>query len=469
MSKRFQLAMNDCLIQNATAVLTGLPGDGARLPHGQGDVRVRNGKIFSIGALVPEPGEVVYDASNRVLAPGWVNTHHHLFQSLLKGVPAGLNARLAEWLTAVPVRHRRAFDHEALFRLAVRVGLSELLASGCTTVADHQYHHYPDMPFDPTAVVFDEADKLGLRMVVCRGLATQVRQIDATPSPQIAPEPLDLFFRRVADDAARFNDTAPDAMRRVAVAPTTPNWSVRPDELREIARFARSLDLRMHSHLSETADYGRHTAEVYGCTPLAFVEQHEWVGPDVWFAHLVWMEESEQRLLAQSGTGMAHCPQCNARLGSGTAPVVELLRLGGKVSLGVDGAASNEAADMLSEVHMAYLMHRLRHGPDALSTDDVVRMATAGGAEVLGLPGIGTLEIGQAADLASYRLDSAAAIGLHDPGSAPVLCGRALQTDTVWVSGQPVLIDGEIPGLDRARLAAHAREAVQHIVRTVAG
>jgi len=461
--------MSDCLIQHATVVLTGLSDEQARLPKGQCDVRVRQGKIAAIGALTAEPGEVVYDATDRVLAPGWVNTHHHLFQSLLKGLPAGLNARLADWLAAVPVRHRRAFDHETLFRLAVRLGLSELLLSGCTTVADHQYHHYPDMPFDPTAVVFDEANKLGMRMVVCRGLATQVRQIDATPSPQIAPEPLDLFFRRVSEDAARFNDVAPDAMRRVVVAPTTPNWSVKPQELRDIARFARSLSLRMHSHLSETADYGRHTAEVHGCTPLAFVERHEWVGPDVWFAHLVWMDETEQRLLVQSGTGMAHCPQCNARLGSGTAPVVELLRLGGKVSLGVDGAASNEAADMLSEVHMAFLMHRLRHGPQALSTDQVVRMATAGGAEVLGLPGIGSIEIGQAADLASYRLDSAAALGLHDPGSAPVLCGRALHTDTVWVAGNPVVRGGDIPGLDRIRLAAHAREAVQYIVQTVGG
>ena len=414
--------MNDCLIRHASAVLTGLPGEQARLPAGHGDIRVRQGKIHATGALEPEPGERVYDASNRVLAPGWVNTQHHLFQSLLKGVPAGLNARLADWLTAVPVRHRRAFD---------------------------------------------EADKLGMRMVVCRGVATQVRQIDATPSPQIAPEPLDLFFRRVADDAARFNDTAPDAMRRVVVAPTTPNWSVKPEELREMARFARSLQLRMHSHLSETSDYGRHTAEVFGCTPLAFVERHEWVGPDVWFAHLVWMEAAEQRLLAQTGTGMAHCPQCNARLGSGTAPVVALLRLGGKVSLGVDGAASNEAADMLSEMHMAFLMHRLRHGPDALSTDDVVRMATAGGAEVLGLPGIGTIEVGQAADMATYRLDSPAAIGLHDVGGAPVLCGRALQTDMVWIGGQPVVHQGEIAGLDRTQLAAHARETVRHIVQAV--
>jgi 8-oxoguanine deaminase len=461
--------MNDCLIRHASAVLTGLPGERARLPAGQGDVRVRQGKIHATGAFEPEPGERVYDASNCVLAPGWVNTHHHLFQSLLKGVPAGLNARLADWLAAVPVRHRQAFDHEAVFRLAVRVGLTELLLSGCTTVADHQYHYYCGMPFDATAVVFDEAEKLGMRMVVCRGVATQVRQIDATPSPQIAPEPLDLFFRRVADDAARFNDTAPDAMRRLVVAPTTPNWSVKPAELREMARFARSLQLRMHSHLSETSDYGRHTAEVFGCTPLAFVEQHEWVGPDVWFAHLVWMEAAEQRLLAQTGTGMAHCPQCNARLGSGTAPVVELLRLGAQVSLGVDGAASNEAADMLSEMHMAFLMHRLRHGPGALSTDDVVRMATAGGAKVLGLPGIGTIEVGQAADMATYRLDSVAAIGLHDVGSAPVLCGRALQTDMVWVAGQPVVRQGEIAGLDRAQLAAHARETVRHIVQAVAG
>jgi len=458
---------HDFLLQHAAVGLTGLAGTAARLPAGACDIRVRNGRIAAIGRLAPEAGERSHDASGCLLAPGWVNTHHHLFQSLLKGIPAGLNAALADWLSAVPVRFRRAFDHEAVFRLAVRVGLSELLLSGCTTVADHQYHYYPDMPFDATAVVFDEAQRLGVRMVVCRGVSTQVRQIDASPSPQIAPESLDLFFRLMAEDAARFDDPSPDAFRRMVVAPTTPNWSVVPGELREMARFARSLGLRMHSHLSETPDYGRHIQAVHGCTPLEFVERHEWVGPDVWYAHLVWMEQSEQRLLAATGTGMAHCPQCNARLGSGTAPVVELLGMGGRVSLGVDGAASNEAADMLSEMHMAFLMHRLRHGPTAIGTDAIVRMASAGGAAVLGLPGIGTLEVGQAADFATYRLDSAAAIGLHDPGTAPVICGRALQTQDVWVAGRQVVDRGSIPGLDRVELAAHAREAVQAMTRLV--
>lgn len=155
---------NDCLIRHASAVLTGLPGEHARLHTSHGDVRVRQGKIHATGALEPEPGEGVYDASNCVLAPGWVNTHHHLFQNFLKGVPAGPSARLADWLAAVPVRHRQAFDYEAVFRLAVRVGLTELLLSGCTTVADHQHHCYCGMPFDATAVVFDEAEKLGMRM-----------------------------------------------------------------------------------------------------------------------------------------------------------------------------------------------------------------------------------------------------------------------------------------------------------------
>ncbi len=464
------MSANSFLVAQPAATLTGMRGAAARAygHFGAGaSVRVRDGRIEEIGNLVPLPGEAVVDARGCVLAPGWVNTHHHLFQSLLKGVPGGLSTRLADWLAAVPVRHRRAFDHEAVFRTAVRVGLGELLLSGCTTVADHQYHHYPNMPFDPTAVVFEEAERLGLRMVVCRGLATQVRIIDTAPSPQIAPETLDQFFAGLEHDTQRFHESGPLATRRMVAAPTTPNWSVLPDELREIARFARRLGLGLHSHLSETPDYGAHIRAVHGTTPLAFVEQHEWVGPDVWFAHLVWMEPSEQRLLASTGTGMAHCPQCNARLGSGTAPVVELLELGARVSLGVDGAASNEAADMLSEVHMAYLMHRLKHGPQALDTDTVVHMATSAGAQVLGLHGTGTLAPGQAADMALYRLDSPAASGLHDVGGAPVLCGRALPVQSVWMGGREVVREGAIPGLHWPDLHQQAQAQVARVIERV--
>jgi cytosine/adenosine deaminase-related metal-dependent hydrolase len=178
--------MTDLLVRGASHLLTGLPGEAARSRAGC-DLRIRNGHIAAIGTLAPEPGERVLDAGGCVIYPGWVNTHHHLFQSLLKGIPAGLDMQLVPWLAAVPVRYRRHFDHDEALRLAARVGLVELLLSGCTTVADHQYHYWPGMPFDASQAIFDEATKLGLRMVLCRGGQTQARAMtDEAAPPQVA-------------------------------------------------------------------------------------------------------------------------------------------------------------------------------------------------------------------------------------------------------------------------------------------
>ena len=350
--------MTDVLVRGAEQLWTGQRGAAMRASGGT-DIRVRGGVISAIGTLAPDPGERVIDAAGCVIYPGWVNTHHHLFQSLLKGIPAGINLGLVPWLAAVPVAYRRHFDTEHALRIAARVGLVELLLSGCSTVADHQYHYWPGMPFDASAAVFDEAERLGLRLVLCRGGQTQLRALtDQAAPPQVMPETLDAFLASVARDAQRFHDPGPMAMRRVASAITTPNWSCRPDELKLMAREARRLGIRLHSHLSETYDYVRWAREVHDCTPLQFVEKHEWVGPDVWYAHMVHLDDDEIRLCADTGTGIAHCPQSNGRLGSGIARVPEMLAAGVPVSLAVDGAASNEAADMQSEAHACWLMHR---------------------------------------------------------------------------------------------------------------
>ena len=455
--------MNDSLlIRGAAAILTGLPGAAMRqdVIRDGGDLRVRAGVVEAIGRLVPRDGEPVLDASGCVIQPGWVNTHHHLFQSLLKGVPAGIDLPLLPWLSAVPVAYRRYFDHEAALRVAARVGLVELLLSGCTTVADHQYRYWPGMPFDASDAVFAEAASLGVRFVLCRGGQTQSREIDVDPPPQTVPESLDAFLAAVERDVHRFHDPAPDAMRRVVCAPTTPTWSVRPPELREIARAARAMGIRLHSHLSETVDYVRFCREVLGCTPMEFVAEHEWVGPDVWFAHMVHLSEAEVAFVARTGTGVAHCPQSNARLGSGTAPIPALLRAGASVSLAVDGAASNEAADMLSEAHACWLAHRAVGGADAIRTDDVVRIGTAGGAKVLGLDRIGTLASGQAADLAVWSLEDPRFMGLHDPSVATVASGGRPRLRRLLVGGRTVVEDDVIPGLDLDALRAQAGELV---------
>jgi cytosine/adenosine deaminase-related metal-dependent hydrolase len=460
------------LVRGAAHLWTGLPGDAMRAAGGC-DLRVRDGVITTIGSLAPEPGERVLDAAGCVIYPGWVNTHHHLFQSLLKGVPAGIGLPLVGWLAAVPVRYRRFFDHEEALRVAARVGLVELMLSGCTTVCDHQYHLYPGMPYDASAAVFDEAQKLGLRLVLARGGQTMARAMtDGSAPPQVAPVTVEQFMDSVEDDVRRFHDPGPRAMRRVASAITTPNWSCRPEELLLMARQARRLGIRLHSHLSETHDYVRWALEVHGCTPLQFAQDHEWLGPDVWFAHMVHLSDDEIGLAARTGTGVAHCPQSNARLGSGIARVPEMLAAGVPVGLAVDGAASNEAADMLSEAHACWLLHRadpragsLRGGQPgghaaALAVEDVVRLGTAGGARVLGLDGVGTLAPGMAADFAIYDLDAPRFFGLHDPAIGPVASGGRPRLRALVCNGRIVVEDDAIPGLDLGALRHDAAALV---------
>lgn len=465
------------LIRGAEALFTGLAGEAMRATGGR-DLRIIRGCIAEIGRLEALPGERLLDASGCVIYPGWINTHHHLFQSLLKGIPAGINLPLLPWLAAVPVPYRGHFDSEYALRLAARIGLVELLLSGCTTVADHQYHYWPNMPFDASLAVFEEARQLGLRMVLCRGGQTTTRVLSAAlVPPQAQAESLEGFLRSIENDVQRFHDPSPMSMRRVASAVTTPNWSCTPEQLRAMASQARSLGIRLHSHLSESYDYVRWAREAHGCTPLAFAAEHGWVGADVWFAHMVHLSDEEIRMCAETGTGIAHCPQSNARLGSGIARIPEALAAGVPVGLAVDGAASNEAADMASEAHACWLMHRAdpRAGERAagqpggharaLRVEDVVRMGTAGGARVLGFEGVGTIAPGMAADLAIYALDQPRYFGLHDPAVGPVTSGGRPTLRALLVQGEKVAEHDTIPGLDLEGLRREALDFVQRIAR----
>lgn len=468
--------MSDLLIRNAAAILTGARGDSARAKGP--DIRIRDGRIASIGALAVEPGEATIDATDCVVYPAWVNTHHHLFQSLLKGEPQGLNATLTPWLAATPYRFRAGFDAQR-FRLAARIGLVELALSGCGTVADHNYLYYPGMPFDASAILFDEADRLGLRFVLCRGGATLTRQLEAELPLALRPETLDAYLTDLERLAAVYHDPAPDAFHRVVAAPTTPLFAMRPAELIDTVHIARRLGLRLHSHLSETVHYQDAAHSQHGLSPIGFAQQVGFLGPDVWFAHLVKLDADEIALLGATGTGIAHCPQSNGRLASGIAPVRALEDAGVVVSIGVDGAGSNEAADMISEVHAAWLMQRARGGEAAAamcrggageagardaSVEDVVRWGTAGGAQVLGLDRIGRLEPGMAADLAIYALDQDPRhFGLHDVAVAPVASGGRAHLRALLVAGERVVEHGAIPDLDMAGLARAARAAVREL------
>lgn len=471
------MSTNSFLITNADAIMTGLTGSAAR--HAGPDIRISAGVIAAIGKLPPLPGEPVIDATGCVAYPAWVNTHHHLFQSLLKGDPAGIDLALTPWLAATPYRYRARFD-EKLFRLAVRIGMVELLRSGCGTIADHNYLYYPGMPYDTADILFEEAEALGVRFVLCRGGATQTRQLEAELPSALRPETLSMYLDDMTRLVRRYHDPSPTAMRRVVMAPTTPLYSVTPEELKAMAAFARAHGIRLHSHLSETVGYQEGAYGKHHCSPVEFAQRHDWLGPDVWFAHLVKLEPEEIALLGQTATGIAHCPQSNGRLGSGIAPVRQLEDAGVPVSIGVDGAASNEAADMVSETHAAWLMQRARRGQearpsyeggsfeggaDAATVEDVVRWGTTGGARVLGLDGVNGLQIGQQADIALYRLDDPRYFGLHDPALRPVVGGGRPFLKALLVAGKAVVADDQIPGVDLAALGRQARQATLRLLQ----
>ncbi|HLB16734.1 MAG TPA: amidohydrolase family protein [Burkholderiales bacterium] len=449
------------LIRNALAIMTGLPGDQARAPGG--DIRIdAQGRIAAIGRLAPAAAERVLDATDCVVYPGWVNTHHHLAQSVLRGVPAGINLPLAGWLSAVAYPYRRRFDAE-LLGIAAEVGMVDLVLSGCTTIADHHYIYWPGMGYDPAKVLFDLAQRLGIRFVLCRGGATLQRAFELNDPNAIKPETLDTIVGDLERLVGTYHDPGPEAMRRVVMAPATPTWSVRPEELKPMAHAARRLGIRLHSHLSETADYVVYCREQHGRKPVEFVADHEWVGNDVWFAHMVHLSESEIRLVAETGTGTAHCPGSNCRLGSGVAPVPELVRAGAPVSIGVDGTASNEGGDSISEAHICWYVHRAVKGASATTVEDVIHWGTRGGARVLGLDNVGTIEVGRAADLAVYELDQLRYAGLHDPAIGPVASGGHPKLRLLTVQGRVVVENDAIPGLDLPRLLARARAAVRKL------
>jgi cytosine/adenosine deaminase-related metal-dependent hydrolase len=279
------------------------------------------------------------------------------------------------------------------------------------------------------------------------------------PSPS---ETLDQFLGRIEATASRWHDPSDLAMTRVACAPTTPTFNVTPEQLPEIAQTARAKGLRLHAHLSENMGYVNFTLGQYGERPLPWLHKHGWTGPDVWYAHLVELDAAEVALMAETGTGMAHCPQANARLGSGIAPADALQALGGAVGFGVDGAGANEAADMGAAMYSAFALHRATKGVGAVQPEMVLHWATEGSAKVLGYERLGRIAPGMAADIAIFDITAPRNLGLHDPAVAPMVTGAAVAKHS-FVAGRPVVKNGAIPGLDLLDLAETATSTVSRL------
>jgi len=418
------------------------------------DVLVRDRRIEAVGTdLTTAPGERVIDAADLVAYPGFVNTHHHLYQTLQRCVPRVQDAKLFDWLTDL-YEVWRHLTPEGAYRSA-QVGLAELLLSGCTTVADHHYLFPEDQPPDLLDRSIEAARELGVRFHPTRGSMSLGRSGGGLP-PDSVIQTADAILEDSARVIEAWHDPEPLSMCRLALAPCSP-FSVTADQMRETAAFARSKGVRLHTHLAETLDENDYCLRHAGMRPLAYMESLGWVGDDVWFAHGIHFTDEELDLLAETGTGVAHCPSSNLRLGSGIARVPEMLERGVPVGLAVDGSASNDCSNMLLEIRMAALVHRIGTGVDRMPVMDALRIATTGGARILGRDDVGHVAPGMAADLALFDLTDIGLTGaLHDPAAAPVLSfgtGRAAYT---IVNGEVVVDRGRLVTGDLGEISRHA-------------
>lgn len=433
--------MSRLLLRRADHLLT---MDDARRELKGADVLIEDGVVRAIGRDLQSDAPVI-EAAGCVVTPGLVNTHHHLYQSLTRAVPGGQDALLFGWLqTLYPIWGLFTPDH---FFTSAQVGLAELALSGCTLSSDHLYLYPNGARLEDTIYA---AAELGLRFQPTRGAMSIGRSQGGLPPDDLVEQEADIL-----DDCIRvidgFHDPAPGSMCRVGIAPCSP-FSVSRDLMRDAALLARDKGVMMHTHLAENDEDIAYSLEMFGCRPGQYAEDLGWVGPDVWHAHCVKLDPSEIALFAQTGTGVAHCPCSNCRLGSGIAPIKAMRAVGVPIGLGVDGSASNDAGNLMAEARQAMLLQRVSQGADAMSARTALEIATRGGADVLGRPECGRIAVGCRADIAVWDVSGVETAGSWDP-AALVLAGPTTVRDLI-VEGREVVRDGQVVTLDMSALIA---------------
>jgi len=412
-------------------------------------VVVKDGRIVELVPAGAEPATadtVTYEASAHVVIPGLINTHHHFYQTLTRALPAAMDRELFPWLKALyPVWAR--LTPEAL-DAAVTVAMAELMLSGCTTTTDHHYV-FPAGLEDAVGIEVAAAKRLGIRVLLTRG-SMNLSERDGGLPPDSVVQDEDTILADSERVVAKHHERGPDAMVQIALAPCSP-FSVTGSLMQKTAALADKLDVRLHTHLAETEDENRFCEAMFGCRPLDYLEKNGWLGPRTWLAHGIFFNAEEMKRLGKAGTTISHCACSNQLLASGCCPVCEMEEAGVGIGLGVDGSASNDGSNLMQEVRAAFLLQRARYGVGRISHKDALRWATKGSAACVGRPELGEIAVGNAADLALFKLDELRFSGAGDPIAALVLCG-AHRADRVMVGGRWTVIDGAIPGLDVAGL-----------------
>ena len=446
-----RLAIENCAVATV---------DAAGTEHESGHLVVEGNRIVAVGSG-PMPEEygrnaLRIDGGGCLATPGLVNCHHHLYQWATRGMAQ--QATLFEWLIELyPVW---AHVDEEIEHAATRAGLAALARSGCSTSMDHHYV-FPQGGEDLLEVEIEAARGIGLRFHPCRGSMYLGRSRGGLP-PDVLVEDRDEILKASEEAIDRFHDPSPSSMLRIALAPCSP-FSVTPELMAESAELARKRGVRLHTHLAETKDEEAFCVAQFGVRPVEYLENLGWLGEDVWLAHCVHLDEREVGRFGETGTGVAHCPSSNGRLGAGIAPVAALVGAGAPVGLGVDGAASNEAGELALEMRQALLFARLAGGPAALTARQTLELATAAGARCLGREDeIGSLEAGKLADIALWRPDGLGHAGISDPVAALVL-GHAPRVELLLVGGRVVVEDGELKTADETEITREIAAASRRL------
>ncbi len=434
------------LIKHALVVAT---MDETRREIKDGAVLIEGNRIKALGATadLPTVADEVIDAGGHVVLPGLINTHHHMYQSLTRAVPAAQNASLFEWLKVLyPIWARLTPE---MIRVSTQTAMAELLLSGCTTSSDHLYLFPNGSRLDDS---IEAAADIGMRFHAARGAMSVGESAGGLPPDSVVEDEGAILqdMRRLVET---YHDASECSMCRVVLAPCSP-FSVSRDLMRESAVLARTLGVSLHTHLAENDDDVAYSLERFGCTPAQYAEDLGWVGRDVWHAHCVKLDDDGIGRFARTGTGVAHCPCSNMRLASGIARVGKMRAAGVTVGLGVDGSASNDGAHMLGEARQAMLLARVGFGPSAMTAREVLEMATLGGARVLNRGDIGALKPGMAADIAMFDLRGIEHAGAwHDPVAALVF-GAPTRAAFTMVNGKMVVREGQLVTVDERDLAA---------------
>jgi len=425
------------LFRNAYVVVM----DDAGTEHEDGWVLVDDGVVAATGGGVEPEAEERVDLAGALVTPGLVNTHHHLYQTLTRA--RAQESNLFGWLKALyPIWARL---DEGAEHVAARTGLAELALSGCTTVFDHHYV-FPRGAGDLIEAEMTAARELGVRLVPSRG-SMDLGESDGGLPPDSLVEDADTVLAETDRLASRYPE--------LVVAPCSP-FSVTGELMRESAELARKLGLTLHTHLAETVEEEEYCRELYGYTPVEYLGRLGWLDDDVWCAHCVHLSNADIARFGETGTGVAHCPSSNLRLGAGVAPVRQLLDASVRVGLGVDGTASNERGDLFLEVKQALLVARGRGGPEALTAREALWLGTRGSASVLKRDDVGSLEAGKSADLAVWGLDGLELAGADDP-VAGLVFSAPHRVDRLVVAGEEVVRDGRLVRADEEEIAKEHR------------